>query len=62
MKKGNSPLINGLILAAVIVYLCWYFTKNDMWNPACVFVIIIIAALAVGQAMLYIYFFRDKKK
>ena len=61
-KKGNSPLINGIILAAVLAYLCYYFTVNSLWNFATVFVTAIITLLAVGQVLLYIYFFREKKK
>ncbi|MDE7234694.1 MAG: hypothetical protein K2N29_06505 [Ruminiclostridium sp.] len=62
MKKGNSPLINGVILAAVTVYLIWYFSSHSMWNVATVFVLILIAALAVGQVLIYLFFFRDQKK
>ena len=61
-KKGNSPLLNGIILAAVLAYLCYYFTANGMWNVATVFVAALIALLAVGQVLLYIFLFRDKKK
>ncbi len=60
-RKGNSPLVNGIILAAVFGYLCYYFTANSMWNAATVIVMLIIAAMAVGQVLLYIFFFRDKK-
>lgn len=61
-KKGNSPLLNGIILAAVLAYLCWYFTTNSMWNVATIFVAVLILILAVGQVLLYIFLFRDKKK
>ncbi len=61
-KKGNSPLINGLILGGILIYLCIYFTMNNMWNVATVFVAILIAALAVGQVLIYHYFFRTPKK
>lgn len=61
-KKGNSPLLNGIILAAVLVYLCVYFTINSMWNLATVFVAVLIAAIAVGQVLIYIFLFREKKK
>lgn len=60
MKKGNSPLINGIILAAVFALLCWYFTVHAMWNVATVFVVSLIAALAAGQILIYIFFFRKK--
>lgn len=62
MKKGNSPLINGIILAVVAAYLIWYFSAHSMWNPATVFVLLLVAALAVGQIMMYLFFFRDQKK
>lgn len=62
MKKGNSPLINGVILAVVAAYLIWYFSAHSLWNIATVFVLILIAALAVGQVLIYLFFFRDQKK
>lgn len=61
-KKGNSPLLNGIILAGVLAYLCYYFTANGLWNVATIFVAVLILLLAVGQVLLYIFFFRDKKK
>jgi len=61
-KKGNSPLLNGIILGAILIYLCYYFTINSMWNIATVFVAILIATIAVGQVMIYMFLFRDKKK
>ena len=61
-KKGNSPLINGIILGGILIYLCVYFTMNGMWNVATVFVAILIAALAVGQVLIYHYYFKEKKK
>ncbi len=62
MKKGNPPLINGFILAAATIYLAWYFTHNDMWNPATVVIEIIMALLAAGQVIIWYMFFRDPKK
>lgn len=62
MKKGNSPLVNGVILAAVTAYLIWYFSSHSMWNPATVFVMILIVALAVGQVLIYLFFFRNQRK
>lgn len=62
MKKGNSPLLNGIILAAILIYLCIYFTMNGLWNVATVFVAVLIGLLAVGQVFLYIFLFKDKKK
>ncbi len=61
-KKGNSPLLNGIILGAVLIYLCVYFTMNGMWNAATVFASVLLAVLAVGQVLIYFYLFRDKKK
>ena len=61
-KKANSPLLNGIILGIVLIYLCFYFTKNGMWNLATVFVTVLIAAIAVGQVLIYICLFRDKRK
>lgn len=61
-NKGNSPLLNGVILAAVLVYLCVYFSMNGMWNIATIFVAILIAMLSVGQVLIYIFFFKEPKK
>ena len=61
-KKGNSPLLNGIILGAILIYLCIYFTINNMWNIATVFVALLIAALSVGQILIYIFIFKEKKK
>ncbi len=62
MKKGNSPLVNGIVLAAAAVYLVWYFSANGMWNAATVIVTLLILALAAGQILVYIFLFREKKK
>ena len=61
-KKGNSPLLNGIILAAVLIYLCYYFTINSMWNIATIFVAILISAIAAGQILMYIFWLKEKKK
>lgn len=60
MKKGNSPLLNGIILLAVFALLCWYFSVHAMWNIATIFVIALIAVLSAGQFLIYIFFFRKK--
>ncbi len=62
MKKGNSPLINGIILGVVFLYLIWYFTTNNMWNPATVIVLILIGLLSAGQFIIWFMFFRNPKK
>ncbi len=61
MKKGNSPLVSGIILSAVLVYLTVYFSLNGFWNPATVIVVILIVLLAFGQYYLYAKFFRREK-
>ncbi len=61
-KKGNSPLLNGIILGIVLIFLCYYFTVNAMWNVATVFVAVLITALTVGQILIYVFLFRDEKK
>lgn len=61
MKKGNSPLINGGILAAACIYLAWYFTNYGMWNAATVVIEILLALLAAGQVIIWYMFFRDPK-
>ena len=62
MKKGNSPLVSGIILSAVLVYLTVYFSINGFWNAATIIVVILIALLAFGQYYLYFKFFRNEKK
>ena len=62
MKKGNSPLINGLILGGICVYLIWYFSANGMWNPATVVIMIIMVLLSAGQFIIWYMFFREPKK
>lgn len=61
-KKGNSPVLNGIILTGVLIYLSYYFSVNAMWNVATIFVAVLILLLAVGQFLLYIFVFRDNKK
>ena len=60
--KGNTPIINGIILAAVFVYLTYYFTAHGMWNPATVVVILLIGMLSAGQFIIWKLYFRDIKK
>ena len=62
MKKGNTPLINGVILTAVCAYLIWYFSSHEMWNAATVIVMLVLALLTVGQYIIWYMFFRDPKK
>lgn len=57
--KGNTPIVNGIILAAVFVYLTYYFTANGMWNPATVIVILLIGMLSAGQFIIWKLYFRD---
>lgn len=61
MKKGNTPLLNGIILGAASIYLAYYFSVNGMWNPASVVVLIIMALLAAGQIIIWYMFFRTPK-
>lgn len=61
MKKGNTPIVNGIILAAICVYLGWYFTNHQMWNPATVVILIILALMAAGQFVIWYMFFRNPK-
>ncbi len=60
MKKGNSPLVNGILLLVVVGFLCWYFSSHEMWNVATIFVIALITALSAGQFLIYIFLFRKK--
>lgn len=62
MKKSNSPLISGIVLTAVFIYLTYYFSVKGFWNPATIVVLILIALLAFGQYYIYVKFFREEKK
>ncbi len=62
MKKGNTPLVNGIILAAVCIYLSYYFSAHGMWNPASVVVVLLIALLSAGQIIIWKMYFREPKK
>ncbi len=62
MKKVNTPLINGIILAAAFLYLAWYFTTHGMWNPATIIVMIVIALLSAGQILIWFTYFKKPKK
>ena len=62
MKNSNTPLINGIILAAISVYLIWYFSAHGLWNPATVVVLIVLMLLAAGQVIIWFMFFRYLKK
>ena len=61
MKSSGTPLINGIVLAAVSIYLIWYFSANGLWNPATVVVLIVLLLLAAGQVIIWFMFFRDIK-
>ncbi len=62
MKKSNTPLINGIILAAVSIYLSYYFSAHGMWNPASVIVVLLLVLLSVGQIIIWKMYFREPKK
>ena len=63
MKKGQSPLITGIILCLAGVYLAVYFSLNGMWNAGTVIAMIMIAGLAAFQFVLHFKFFKvDTKK
>lgn len=60
-RKGNkkSPLINGVVLAAVVAYLCFYLSSNGMWNVATVFVVALLSVMSVMMFLIYFRFFRE---
>lgn len=62
MKKSNSPLISGIVLSAVFVYLTYYFSVKGLWNPATIIVLLLIALLDFGQYYIYFKYFKEKKK
>lgn len=62
MKKGQSPFVTGIILCLVAVYLAVYFSLNGMWNAGTVIAVIMAAALAGFQFLLYFKFFKQDGK
>ena len=65
MKKGQSPLVTGIILCLAGVYLAVYFSLNGMWNAGTVIAMVLIAGLAAFQFVIYFKFFKvdmDNKK
>lgn len=63
MKKGQSPLVTGIILCLAGVYLAVYFSLNEMWNAGTVIAMVMIAGLAAFQFVIYFKFFKvDTKK
>lgn len=61
MKKGNTPLINGILLGAASIYLAYYFSAHGLWNPASVIVLLIMALLSAGQIIIWFMYFRTPK-
>ena len=63
MRKGQSPLVTGIILCLAGVYLAVYFSLNGMWNAGTVIAMVMIAGLAAFQFVIYFKFFKvDTKK
>ena len=63
MRKGQSPLITGIIICLVGVYLAVYFSLNGMWNAGTVIAMVMIAGLVAFQFVIYFKFFKvDTKK
>lgn len=63
MRKGQSPLVTGIVLCLVIVYLIVYFSLNGMWNAGTVIALVLIAAVAAFQFVIQFKFIgkEDKK-
>ena len=63
MRKGQSPLVTGIILCLAGVYLAVYFSMKGMWNAGTVIAMVLIAGLAAFQFVIYSKFFKvDTKK
>ena len=60
-NDAKKPVINGIILSALTVYLCVYFSLNGKWNAATVFVVILMVGLSAFQFWIYRGFFREKE-
>lgn len=58
MNRGNKPILNGIILTVLMIYLGVFFTLKDMWGVAQVIVLVLLAGLAAFQYILFFKFFR----
>lgn len=61
MKKGQSPLTTGIVLCLAVVYLTVYFSVKSMWNAGTVIALVLIAAVAAFQFIIYFKFFKSEK-
>ncbi len=62
MRRGSSPLVSGIVLVLVGIYLAVYFSFKNMWNVGTVIAMLMIAVLAAFQFFIYFKFFRDDKR
>lgn len=53
MRKGQSPLVTGIVLCLVTVYLIIYFSLNGMWNAGTVIALVLIAVVAAFQFFIH---------
>lgn len=62
MKRGQSPLVTGIVLCLAAVYLTVYFSLKSMWNAGTVIALVLIIAVAVFQFIVHFKFFKERKK
>ncbi len=59
MRKGQSPLVTGVILSLVTLYLIVYFSLNNMWNVGTVMALVLLIGLSVFQFLIHFVFLKD---
>ncbi|HBH95601.1 MAG TPA: hypothetical protein DDX91_07595 [Ruminococcaceae bacterium] len=62
MKKGQSPLVTGIILCLVAVYLVIYFSINGMWNAGTIMALVLILGLGSFQFVIHFVFLKDSRQ
>ena len=59
MRKGQSPLVTGVILSLVTLYLIIYFSLNSMWNVGTVMALVLLIGLSAFQFLIHFVFLKD---
>ena len=59
MRKGQSPLVTGIILSLVTLYLIVYFSIYSMWNAGTVMALVLLIGLSVFQFLIHFVFLKD---
>ncbi len=62
MKKGQSPLVTGIILCLAAVYLIIYFSISSMWNAGTVIALVLLIGLGAFQFVIHFVFLKDSRQ